>query len=271
MKDKTKLFGLLLIVTVFIASCTKDPDIVNFRSENYSIKSITTKGKTSAKFTYNDYGKLIEFQSIYSCDKYFYDDNDRLIKLEVAVDPEIFSSSMPTKTTLMTSQNSTFTGRYTFEYNSAGQLVAKKSYFKRNGQFEYTSMTSLEYEGDKIVKSNLHNAQNTITQYYTYEYDSKGNVSNEKYYSFLLTPGTEPELISEASFKYDDKNNPFRIHRALGQPGIYTNTNNPIETNTVLYEDVPGIDKFSTSKTTYEYNDKGFPIRVNGTDEYKYE
>ena len=83
--------------------------------------------------------------------------------------------------------------------------------------------------------------------------------------------GTEPKLIIEQTFKYDDKNNPFKIYQALGQPGIYTNTNNPIETNTVLYEDVPGILKFSTSQTTYEYNDKGFPISVNGTDEYKYE
>lgn len=271
MKDITKLFTLLLVIAVFVSSCSKDPYIDTFKSENDFIKSITTNGKTSAKFIYNDSGKITESQSNYSCDKYIYDDNGRLIKQEVAVDPEIFSSSMPTKSVLMTSQNSTFTGRYIFEYDSEGKLVNKKSYFKRNGEFEYTSMTSLEYKGDKIVKSSLHNAQNTITQCYTYEYDSKGNVANEKYYSFLFIQGREPKLISEASFKYDNKNNPFRIYKGLGMPGIYTNTNNPIETNTVLYEDVPGIDKFSTSKTTYEYNDKGFPTRVNGTDEYQYE
>lgn len=270
MKDTTKLFVLLLVVAVFVSSCTKDPDIDTFKSENDFIKSITTNGKTSAKFIYNDSGKITESQSIYSCDKYNYDDNGWLVKQDVAVDLEILSSSMPTKSVLMTSQNSTFTGRYIFEYDSEGKLVTKKSYFKRNGQFEYTSMTSLEYEGNKIVKSNLHNAQNTITQFYTYEYDSNGNVSNEKYYSFLFKEGTEPKLIIEESFQYDDKNNPFKIYQALGQPGIYTNTNNPIETSTVLYEDVPEILKFSTSKTTYEYNDKGFPISVNGTDEYKY-
>jgi len=271
MKNTTELFSLLLVVTAFITSCAKDPDIDNFRSDNYSIKSIITKGKTSAKYNYNANGKLIEFQSIYSCDKYGYDETGRLVKLEYAIDPGIFSSSMPTKTTLMTSQNSTFTGRYIFEYNSSGQLVTKKSYAKKNGQFEYTSMTSLEYEGNQIVKSSLHNAQNIVTQYYTYEYDSRGNVANEKYYSFLPLTGSEPKLINEVSFKYDDKNNPFIIQQALGQPGIYTNTNNPIETNTILYEDVPGLDKFSSTTTTYEYNDKGFPIKVNGTDEYKYE
>ena len=162
MKNTTKLFSLLLVVTAFITSCAKDPDIDNFRSDNYSIKSIITKGKTSAKYNYNANGKLIEFQSIYSCDKYNYDETGRLVKLEYAIDPGIFSSSMPTKTTLMTSQNSTFTGRYIFEYDSSGQLVTKKSYAKKNGQFEYTSMTSLEYEGNQIVKSSLHNAKNIV-------------------------------------------------------------------------------------------------------------
>ena len=47
-------------------------------------------------------------------------------------------------------------------------------------------------------------------------------------------------------------------------------TNNITETNTVLFEDVPGIDKFSTSKTISEYNDKGFPIRVHKSEENRY-
>jgi hypothetical protein len=204
--------------------------------------------------------------------KYIYDDNDRLIKQEIAIDPNIASSSMhPEKSELMTSRNSAFTGNYIFEYNSVGKLVSQKNYFKKNSQFEYTSMNSLEYEGDKIVKRNLHDSKNAITQFYTYEYDSKGNVTKEKYYSFLFIEGTEPKLISEVSFKYDDKNNPFKIYNDLGQPGLYTNTNNIVETNSVLYEDVPGIDKFSTTKTTYEYNDKGFPTKVNNVEEYKYE
>jgi hypothetical protein len=132
-------------------------------------------------------------------------------------------------------------------------------------------MSSSEYEGDRIVRRNLHDSNDAITQFHTYEYDSKGNVTNEKYYSFLFISGTEPKLISEVSYKYDDKNNPFIIYKELGQPGLYTNPNNVIETNSVLYEDVPGIPKYSTSKTTYEYNDKGFPIRVNNAEEYKYE
>jgi hypothetical protein len=270
MNDRIKFLGLLVIVLIIVSSCDKDDNTDNFYNKNYSIKSIFDNEKTNAKFMYNGNGKITEYQSFYFCNKYTYDANDRLTKQEVAVDQDIASSSTPiAKSELMTSQNSTFTGYSIFEYNSSGKLVTQKNYFKKKDQFEYTSMNSLEYEGDKIVKRNLHNAQNVITQFYTYEYDKNLNVTKEMHYSFLL--GAEPKLVSEVSYKYDDKNNPFIIFKDLGQPGLYSNTNNIIETSSVLYENVPGIDKFSTSKTTYKYNDKSFPIRVDGAEEYKYE
>lgn len=271
MKNIITFSGLLIMVFTIIASCSKDKYFDNFESGNYSIKSIFADGKTIEKFIYDDSGKIIESQSFYFFSKYTYDNNDRLIKQEIAVDPNIVSSSIHIKSELMTSQNSTFTGYYIFEYNSAGKLVTQKNYFKKKDQFEYTSMISLEYEGNKIVRRNLHDENNITTQLYNYEYDRNENVTKEKYYSFLFIIGTEPKFISETSFKYDDKNNPFKIYKDLGLPGIYTNTNNIIETNSILYEDVPGIEKFSTSRTTYEYNNKGFPIRVNEAEEYKYE
>ena len=36
-----------------------------------------------------------------------------------------------------------------------------------------------------------------------------------------------------------------------------------IETNSILYLDVPGIDKYSTGKNTYQYNENGYPVKVN--------
>jgi len=57
----------------------------------------------------------------------------------------------------------------------------------------------------------------------------------------------------------------------VGHPGLYTNTNNIIESNSVLYENVPGVEKFTTSKATYKYNAKGYPIKVNNNEEYKYD
>jgi hypothetical protein len=272
MKKMKRIIGLLITVFSLITSCSKDPFTDDFISDFYSIRSASVDGKTREKFIYNNAGRICEYQSFYFCQKFIYDNNDRLIKQEVAVDPNIASSSIhPEKSELMTSKNSSFTGNYVYQYNNEGKLIAQKNYFKKSSLFEYTSMSSLVYDGNRIVTWNLHNAKDTITQFRTYEYDSKGNVSTEKYFSFLFTSGKGPKLISEVSYKYDDKNNPFRIYKDLGQPGLYTNPNNIIETNSVLYEDVPGIEKFSTSKTSYEYNDKGFPIKVNNSVEYKYE
>ncbi len=268
MKKTFNLISALIIVLTIIASCSDDPIVVN---GNYSIKSIVSNGKVIEKFIYNDENKIIEDQSFYFCNKYIYDNNGQLIKQEIAIDPAIYSSTFHIKSELMTSQNSTFTANSIFEYNTDGKLLRQKYYIKKNDQFEYTSMISLEYVGDRIVKYNLQNEQNIVTQFYTYEYDGKGNVLNEKQYSYLFAVGSKPNLIRETSFKYDDKNNPFKIYKHLGHPGIYTNTNNVTESNSVLYEEVPGTDKFSTSKTTYEYNRNGYPIKVNNDEEYKYD
>jgi len=267
MKKTFNLNGFLIIVLTIITSCSNDPIVMD---GSYSIKSIVSNGAVIAKFIYNKNNKIVEDQSFYFCNKFIYDDNGRLIKQEIAVDPDIYSSTFHIKSELMTSQNSTFTSNRIFEYNAKGKLLTQKYYIKKNDQFEYTSMISLEYVGDRIVKYNLHNEQNIITQFNTYEYDGKGNVLNEKQYSYLSAVGSQPNLIRKTSFKYDNKNNPFEIYKYLGYPGLYTNTNNIIESNSVLYEDIPGIEKFTTSKTTYEYNTKGYPIKMNNSEEYKY-
>ena len=174
----------------------------------------------------------------------------------------------------MTSENSTIAGYSTFDYEQDGKLKSIKNYFKKNGTFEYTSMNSFEYDGNKIVKWNLHNSDNVITQFYTYEYDNNGNVINETQYSYLVTAGSEPALISETSYKYDNKNNPFKIFRGLGQPGLYSNTNNIIESNSVFpFRDETSSGNYSIVQTDYTYNSNGFPARVSTADsdyEYRY-
>lgn len=72
-------------------------------------------------------------------------------------------------------------------------------------------------------------AGDTITQFYTYEYDDHRNVINEKQYSYIFVEGTGPELIRETAYAYDDKNNPFTIFKETGNPGLYSNTNNIVE------------------------------------------
>ena len=50
-------------------------------------------------------------------------------------------------------------------------------------------------------------------------------------------------IISKSIYKYDNYKNPYLISRMLGLPGLYTNSNNIIETKTIRYDNTPGIDK----------------------------
>jgi len=271
MKRASKLFNFIIIAAFIVTSCSKETDTEIPDDGIYAIRSTFSYGKTNTKFIYNSFGKIAEYQSFYFCYRYIYDNNGRLIKDEVAPAIDLYSSGSADRNELMTSQNSTFTGYSLYEYGLEGILKSKKYYNKNDGVYEFTLKISFEYENGNIVKWNMLNAGDTITQYYAYEYDNNRNVINEKQYSYIFTEGPGPELIRETTYQYDDKNNPYIIYKETGQPGLFSNTNNVIETNSTLFIDVPGIDKYTTSKTNYEYNAKGFPVKViSGTSVYEY-
>lgn len=274
MKILTQFFGCAILVLTTMTSCTKEEFDGIQNIENYSIKSEVSHGKTISMYIYNSIGKIAEREGLYFYSRYSYDNDGRLIKQESAMDPSMLSSSSHVeKTELMTSQKCAISSYKIFKYDQDEKLIEIKNYSKNDRDFVYTSMKSFEYDGDLIVRRNLHNKVGTITQFNTYEYDNNGNVERKKYYSYLFTEGSEPRIISETSFRYDNKKNPFIIFKVLGRPGLYTNTNNVIETNSISHVDTPGIDKYSTSKTTYEYNRKYYPVKViseNSEYEYKY-
>ena len=109
-------------------------------------------------------------------------------------------------------------------------------------------------------------------RYYTYEYDNNRNVTRQRQYSYLAQEGEGPVLIRETTYSFDNKNNPFFIFKQTGSPGIFSNPNNSTETSSTLFIEVPGIDKYTHSTSSYEYNPKGFPVKVTaGSTVYDYE
>lgn len=270
MKVNFKYFQLACVaLIVLMNSCTVD-DIKPIG--NYGIKSEFVGGKTTKRFIYNDQGRIAEKEGLYNYDRYIYNNDGRLIKSESAMDPAMLSSSsgFHNKTTLMTSENSTISSYRIFHYDQK-KLIRVENYFDKSGVSELRSINTFEYDGELISTKNIHNEKGEITQYSTYEYDSKGNVINEKRYSYLFSQKTTPRIISEGSFKYDNKKNPFKIFQALGNPGLYLNTNNVIEVTTINHELTPGIPQTSTSNTSYEYNEYGYPVKViRETDSYEY-
>ncbi len=175
------------------------------------------------------------------------------------------------KLKLMTSASTEFKEYMDYEYDSSGKLKVIK-YYSLNGEMVQSSLITLEYENDHIIKRKFADHKGNVNRFNTYEYDLKGNVVKEQNYSLFAR--TEPLLTSETIYKYDDKNNPYRVFYQTGQPGLYTNRNNIIEQISLSFEDIDrGVERKSTIIISYTYNSKGFPIKVNRNDsvfEYRY-
>jgi hypothetical protein len=261
------------VLTLLMYSCTKESESVGYSTDNEYIKSISANETVVHKYLYNQTGKIAEENCLSYFKKYIYSENERLVKVESAFDRSMYSSTITERRTeFMTSQNSAVDNYSLYHYDEVGRLSKIEHYYNETGtNFDYRSMQTFEYEGINIAKVNLHEPNGQITQYHVYTYDEHGNVSNNKHYSNLF--GSKDELISEIVYKYDNYKNPYQIFRMLGSPRLYANTNNIIETNTTRYDDVPGIDKQSSSKANYEYNENGYPIKEiteNGEFEYNY-
>ena len=264
-------FFTSFVLTLLMPSCTSEFDDIVYSTDNEHIKSISSNGTIVHRYLYDQTGKIMEENCFSYFQKYIYDKNNRLVKIESAFDRSIHSSSIiERRTEFMTSKNSAVDNYRLYHYDEMGRLSKIENYFNETGtKFEYRSKQTFEYEGVNITKKNLHESNGQITQYNVYTYDKDGNISSEKYYSNLFGSGNE--LISETLYKYDNYKNPYRTLIMLGSPGLYSNINNIIETSTIRYDDIPGIDKQSSSKTIYEYNKNGYPIKeITEDSEFEY-
>jgi hypothetical protein len=221
---KKSIFPLILFL-IIIFSCTKEKNIAPQSNNPWLIKEIKAlSGKTATRFSYDAFGRILETENLNHYDKFYYNQKGDLIKQEMAIDPTSFSSSTINQSTeLMTAANAVISSFTLYEFNQNNQLIAAKYYQKQNATFIYTSRRSYEYTDSLITRVNIHDATDRITQYNTFTYDSRGNVSKEHYYSYSnQSAGATPQLIHTVTFLYDTKNNPFRIYRKLGLPGLYT-------------------------------------------------
>ncbi len=253
------------IVLLFTTSCEED----KWEANQYAIKSVVSNGRTTSVYKYNQQGNIAEWQSLSHYVRYLYDNEGRLIKTESAIDPATLSSGVfIKKTELMTSENSIITSYQTFSYDAESRLSEIEHYTEQGSDFVINSKQSFDYDGEYISRKNIHDGEGRITQFRTYEYDDRGNVTEEKYYTYSLA--AEPTLQSEFAYEYDDKNNPFLIFKALGNPGLYTNSNNIIGGYTISYHDVPDIHR-NEVETNYFYNQHNYPVKVvNGDSEFEY-
>jgi hypothetical protein len=237
------------------------------------LSSITCAGETTSKYVYNQPGQLIEQQSSMLWTRFYYDHNKRLVKKECALHPDVYSSSRSPQRSrqLITAVTATINSYQLYEYDNEGRINIIRHYSRdENKAFEYRSGTQLFYDGDNIVKWMIHHANGIPSQYSTFEYDSKGNVTSESYYScnnnYLI-----PSLISKTTYTYDNKENPHRASHAFDLPPYETSVNNIIESRCTLYERTSAAGTVTVRKSNYVYNNHGLPSQeISGTAKFDY-
>jgi len=153
---------------------------------------------------------------------------------------------------------------HSYKYNPKEQLVSKAYIRHQQGN---SSIVEFLFEDDRVIRSTGYK-EGEISGYTDYTYDSNGNLTmKEKYHS---SP-EGMELSTTTEYEYDNMQNPYQSFKRLITPGIYTNQNNIVkETYTIHFEVDASIEKVQITENSYEYNDEGYPVKVNGIKEYVY-
>jgi hypothetical protein len=266
-----KKIVLLFFFSIIFFSCEKDKQLIVENNDIPLINKVMVAGVTYYEYTYNDANLLIEEKSKFHYTKHNYNDNNILSSSDFYTDPAMFSSDSRVVEASMNRKewvspdNTAKSLTQTFEYNGNGQL-SRKTYIRPSvNDSEYSEFT---FENDRISRQTMY-WQNAMSFYIDYIYDGKGNLIKEsKYY----VPSTGiAELWTTTEYEYDNMHNPFQAFKRLMTPSKYTNPNNITkETYTIYFEVDQWTQKVSIITNTYEYNEKGYPIKVNEEAEYVY-
>jgi hypothetical protein len=259
MKNSTVILCILLC----FFSCKKDSLNKSCSSSNL-FKQVKFGNRSMQELTYNGNCSLYESIELSMYQKYHYDEQNRLVKIDVAQlynptgcylrpDSDNVKYNDPRKAKI--------TAYSTFEYDSTGRLSKQSSYFTDNIS-QVSSYRIYEYENNHIVKIVYKKPNSQTNEYSTYEYDTNDNVIKVNF--FYAENGSEPKLEYSNVYRYDNKNNPFIIFAGECDPGIFTNKNNIISQTFTIYSE--GSESSETYQTTYEYNNLDYPIKCNGRD-----
>jgi hypothetical protein len=250
---------LLVVILLCFTDCKKEgtPEILCY--SNTLISQVNSGDLAVHGLTYNSNCLIYESTEPYMYERYSYDNQNRLKKVEVAVSFSAFSCVMIPGQSLESDPRKASVSQYSeFEYNDASLLIKKTNYFISGGHHNLGSFQTYDYLNDKIVKSNTFNPQGELTTYHEYTYDERGNVIRDD----LYTKSPTMKLFLTMTYAYDNKNNPYQIFAAEGNPGKYTNKNNIVSETS---EYLTTLSK-ETRTNVYEYNDLDYPVKINNLD-----
>jgi len=262
--------SLVILLFAGFSSCNKESTEIDFSGRDL-ISRIMTDGEVYKEYTYDRSFLLNEEKSKFFYTKHNYNKDGQLTESEFYLDPGIFSSSSYVLEQTMSRKewvnpgNSEKSLTQKFDYDEFGNL-ARKTYIRPSA--DNTDYSVFTWEDGRIIKETMYyNAR--ISGYINYYYDGAGNmVKKDKY--LVPSDGSE-ELRTTTDYEFDNMKNPFRAFKELLTPGVNTNANNITkETYTIHFEVDAFIEKVQVTENSYQYNRRGYPVRVNGEAEYIY-
>jgi len=266
-----KKIALMLFCALILSSCENEKLLIVENTDIPLISKILIDGVSYYEYSYNDANLLIEEKSKFHYTKHNYNDNNLLSSSEFYMDPAMFSSNSSVVEASLNRKewvnpgNTAKSLTQTFEYNGNGQL-ARKIYTRPSvTNSEYSEFT---FDNDRISRQTMY-WQNEMSFYVDYKYDEKGNLLKE---SKFHVPSTGiSELWTTTEYEYDIMHNPFQAFKRLISPSKYINPNNITkETYTIHFDVDQWTQKVQITTNSYEYDDNGYPIKVNGVAEYVY-
>jgi hypothetical protein len=269
--DVMNKIAWMFFFSLILFSCKKEKQIIIENTDIPLISKVLIGGETYMDYSYNEANLVSEEKSKFHYTKHTYNDNNQLTASDFYWDISMASSNSSVieaalnRKDWVNPDNTPKSISHSLEYNGRGQLVRK--FYIRPSE-NSPKFVEFLYENDRIVRATGY-SNSSISGYTDYEYDDNGNITRQTKYN-LSSKGIT-ELSTTTEYEYDNMHNPYQSFKRLTDPGVFTNRNNITkETYTLNFEVDPSIEKVQITKNSYEYNDKGYPIKVNGETEYVY-
>lgn len=269
-----KKIGIAILLSILFFSCKKDDDPIVKRNSNGLglLSRVLIIGQPYMEYTYTNSGLIYEEKSWGTYTKYTYDSENRLVKQDYYIDPSLYSSSTQfiaeaqKRKEWASPKNVPRSVTNTYSYPKTRQFIER--YVDRaNGTQDYGKY---ELNAKGLVSKHIFYNEGKPSGYVDYLYDEVGNLIREKKY-FISADG-KTQLRTETEYEFDDKKNPYFPFNKLIFPGQNTNQNNITKATYTLYGETPLVIEWLNITThTYEYNDLGFPIKVDGETVYEYD
>ncbi len=269
-----KKISVILFISLVLFSCEKEKIETQLIIENADIPLISRVligGEIYMEYSYNSANLVTEEKSKFHYVNHTYNGNNQLITSDFYWDMRIASSNSHILEAAMNREewvnpeNTPKSISHVLEYKSNEHII-RKSYIRP--EESNRDVVEFLYEGDRIVRATGY-YDGSISGYTDYLYDDKGNLIKETKYN--MSSAGIAELSTTSEYEYDNMHNPYRSFKRLLTPGIYTNPNNITKkTYTLNFDVAPSIEKVQITENSYEYNNMGYPVKVNGVTEYVY-